>query len=122
MTLVAGRLDRDRRCCLRSCPRGGHDPVNGVIRFLESNLSRGKTIRIQVEFLGTVYNTPRESLPWYNTLRLDRVRHPGRLLDHGGDRVLDGPETLAKRADRALDRRTLGFLDASARVAAHAGP
>jgi hypothetical protein len=44
------------------------DPVNGVIRFLESNLSRGKTNPIQVEFLGTVYNTPNESLPWYNTL------------------------------------------------------
>ena len=44
------------------------DPVNGVVRFLESNLSRGKTIPIQVQFLGTVYNTPKESLPWYNTL------------------------------------------------------
>jgi Dolichyl-phosphate-mannose-protein mannosyltransferase len=44
------------------------DPVNGVHRFLESNLSRGKTIPIQIQFLGAVYNTPRESLPWYNTL------------------------------------------------------
>ena len=44
------------------------DPVNGVIRFLESNLSRGKTRPIQIQFLDVVYNTPRESLPWYNTL------------------------------------------------------
>jgi Dolichyl-phosphate-mannose-protein mannosyltransferase len=44
------------------------DPVNGVIRFLESNLSRGETRPIQVMFLGTVYNTPNDSLPWYNTL------------------------------------------------------
>jgi 4-amino-4-deoxy-L-arabinose transferase-like glycosyltransferase len=44
------------------------DPVNGVIRFLESNLSRGKTRPIQIQFLGDVYNTPKESLPWYNTL------------------------------------------------------
>jgi hypothetical protein len=44
------------------------DPVNGVIRFLESNLSRGKTRPIEIQFLGTVYNTPNESLPWYNTL------------------------------------------------------
>jgi 4-amino-4-deoxy-L-arabinose transferase-like glycosyltransferase len=44
------------------------DPVNGVIRFFESNLSRAKTRPIQIQFLGAVYNTPRESLPWYNTL------------------------------------------------------
>jgi Dolichyl-phosphate-mannose-protein mannosyltransferase len=44
------------------------DPVNGVIRFLESNLSRGKTRPIEIQFLGAVYNTPNESLPWYNTL------------------------------------------------------
>ncbi len=44
------------------------DPVSGVERFLRSNLTRGKTIPIPVEFLGRVYDTPRESLPWYNTL------------------------------------------------------
>ena len=44
------------------------DPFSGVVRFLDSNLSRGKTIPIKVQFLGTVYNTPKESLPWYNTL------------------------------------------------------
>jgi 4-amino-4-deoxy-L-arabinose transferase-like glycosyltransferase len=49
-------------------PPWWHTPLNGVIRFLESNLSRGQTIPIQVAFLGTVYNTPRESLPWYNTI------------------------------------------------------
>jgi hypothetical protein len=53
---------------LASIPPWWHDPVGGVVRFLESNLSRGKTIPIQVQFLGIVYNTPRESLPWYNTL------------------------------------------------------
>ena len=52
------------------------DPVNGVVRFLESNLSRGKTIPIKVQFLGTVYNTPKESLPWYNTLGLDACSSP----------------------------------------------
>ena len=44
------------------------DPVSGVERFLRSNLTRGTTIPIPVEFLGRVYNTPRQSLPWYNTL------------------------------------------------------
>jgi 4-amino-4-deoxy-L-arabinose transferase-like glycosyltransferase len=43
-------------------------PIIGIERFLRSNLSRGKTIPIPVLFLGRVYNTPNESLPWYNTL------------------------------------------------------
>jgi hypothetical protein len=49
-------------------PPWWHDPLSGVVRFLQSNLSRGETIPIQVAFLGNIYNTPRESLPWYNTL------------------------------------------------------
>jgi 4-amino-4-deoxy-L-arabinose transferase-like glycosyltransferase len=44
------------------------DPVSGVWRFLRSNLTRGQTIPIPVEFIGTIYDTPKESLPWYNTL------------------------------------------------------
>ena len=43
-------------------------PAIGLARFFESNLGRGKSIPIQVLFLGTVYNTPRESLPFYNTM------------------------------------------------------
>ena len=44
------------------------EPIAGPIRFFESNLSRAKTIPIQTMFLGTVYRTPAESLPFYNTL------------------------------------------------------
>ena len=44
------------------------EPVSGVERFFRSNLTRGKTIPIPVAFLGRVYQTPNESLPWYNTL------------------------------------------------------
>jgi 4-amino-4-deoxy-L-arabinose transferase-like glycosyltransferase len=44
------------------------DPIGGIVRFFESNLTRGETIIIPVQFLGKVYLTPRESLPWYNTL------------------------------------------------------
>ena len=44
------------------------EPVTGLLRFLDSNLNRGKTIPIKIQFLGTTYNTPKESLPWYNTL------------------------------------------------------
>ena len=43
-------------------------PVSGVERFFRSNLTRAQTIPIPVEFLGWVYDTPRESLPWYNTV------------------------------------------------------
>jgi 4-amino-4-deoxy-L-arabinose transferase-like glycosyltransferase len=44
------------------------EPITGVVRFLQSNLSRGTTIPIRVLFLGRFYVTPNESLPWYNTL------------------------------------------------------
>jgi 4-amino-4-deoxy-L-arabinose transferase-like glycosyltransferase len=44
------------------------DPIGGVIRFLRSNLDRARTNPIKIEFLGTVYDTPKESLPWYNTI------------------------------------------------------
>ncbi len=43
-------------------------PVHGLVRFFQSNLSRGETIRIKTLFLGTIYETPSGSLPWYNTL------------------------------------------------------
>jgi hypothetical protein len=42
--------------------------VVGLIRFLNSNLNRGRTIPIKIQFLGTIYDSPNESLPWYNTL------------------------------------------------------
>jgi len=44
------------------------DPIDGPLRFLKSNLTRSQTIPIRIQFLNTVYETPRESLPWYNTL------------------------------------------------------
>lgn len=44
------------------------EPIAGVSRFLRSNLTRGRTIPIPVQFLGTIYQTPNQSLPWYNTL------------------------------------------------------
>ncbi len=44
------------------------EPVTGVLRFLRSNLTRGRTNPIPVQFLGVVYQTPNQSLPWYNTL------------------------------------------------------
>ncbi len=44
------------------------DPLDGVTRFLKSNQTRAETIPIQVMYLGKIFNSPRESLPWSNTL------------------------------------------------------
>lgn len=41
------------------------DPVAGVDGFFESNLTRGETIRIGIQFWGVRYDF---SLPWYNTI------------------------------------------------------
>jgi 4-amino-4-deoxy-L-arabinose transferase-like glycosyltransferase len=49
-------------------PPWWHDPIGGVLRFFQSNLNRGRTQPIKVEFLGGIYNTPNDSLPWYNTI------------------------------------------------------
>jgi hypothetical protein len=44
------------------------EPITGILRFFQSNLTRGRTIPIPVQFLGVVHETPNQSLPWYNTL------------------------------------------------------
>lgn len=44
------------------------EPVGGPARFFKSNLTRGRTIPIETLYLGKVYKTPVESLPWSNTL------------------------------------------------------
>ena len=49
-------------------PAYWNDPIGGMERFFRSNLTRGKTIPILTMFLGRIYKTPVDSLPWYNTL------------------------------------------------------
>jgi 4-amino-4-deoxy-L-arabinose transferase-like glycosyltransferase len=49
-------------------PPWWHAPLSGVDRFFRSNLSRAKTTPLKTLFLGTIYETPNGSLPWYNTL------------------------------------------------------
>ena len=68
MTLAVGLHDRRGRAVRPTCLPGGASRSVGLFRFLDSNLNRGKTILIKVQFLGTIYDTPKESLPWYNTL------------------------------------------------------
>ncbi len=59
-------------------------PLSGIVRFFESNLNRAKSIPIKVQFLGTTYNTPRQSLPWYNTLLWTVLVTPIGFLLFGG--------------------------------------
>lgn len=42
-------------------------PIAGLEQFFRSNLTRASTVPIQIQFLGRLVLTPRESLPWYNT-------------------------------------------------------
>jgi hypothetical protein len=54
--------------CLILIPPWWTEPISGLLRFFRSNLTRGRTRPIPVQFLGIIYQTPNESLPWYNTL------------------------------------------------------
>lgn len=56
------------------------DPLGGFSRFLASNLGRAASIPIETMFLGRVYNTPAESLPWYNTLAITAMVVPVGVL------------------------------------------
>jgi 4-amino-4-deoxy-L-arabinose transferase-like glycosyltransferase len=49
-------------------PSWWREPVVALVRFMDSNFGRGTTIPIKIQFLGTSYDTPKGSLPWYNTL------------------------------------------------------
>ena len=49
-------------------PPWWNHPVVGVERFLRSNLTRAATTKIPTLFLGRIILTPKDSLPWYNTL------------------------------------------------------
>jgi hypothetical protein len=48
-------------------PPWWHNPVAGLEQFFQSNLTRAKTTPLKTLFLGTIYETPTGSLPWYNT-------------------------------------------------------
>jgi 4-amino-4-deoxy-L-arabinose transferase-like glycosyltransferase len=51
-----------------SLPPWWSEPVVGLFRFLDSNLNRAKSIPIKIQFLGTTFETPKQSLPWFNTI------------------------------------------------------
>ena len=49
-------------------PPWWREPWDGLTKFFLSNLTRGKNAPMPVQFLGRVYLSPNQSLPWYNTL------------------------------------------------------
>jgi 4-amino-4-deoxy-L-arabinose transferase-like glycosyltransferase len=49
-------------------PPWWHNPLVGWVRFFQSNLTRATTMPVKILFLGTTYDTPGGSLPWYNTV------------------------------------------------------
>jgi hypothetical protein len=56
------------------------EPIEGPLRFFRSNLSRAQTIPIETLFLGKVYETPIDSLPWWNSLLLTAMTVPALTL------------------------------------------
>jgi 4-amino-4-deoxy-L-arabinose transferase-like glycosyltransferase len=80
------------------------DPIGGVARFLESNLTRGRTIPLPVLFLGRVFRTPLNSLPWYNTLLLTAATTPVVFLFLG---ILGAIWTVRRAWNRSLPREPL---------------
>lgn len=75
------------------------DPISGPLRFFKSNLTRGQTIPIPVLFLGKIYQTPVESLPWYNTIVWTVLVTPIGLLVLG---ILGAFRAVAKRTTEPL--------------------
>jgi 4-amino-4-deoxy-L-arabinose transferase-like glycosyltransferase len=65
-------------------PPWWNEPVVGLFRFLDSNLNRAKSILINIQFLGRTYVTPKQSLPWYNTLVWTVIVTPVGFLMLGG--------------------------------------
>ncbi|MDG3004227.1 glycosyltransferase family 39 protein [Paludisphaera mucosa] len=57
-------------------PAWWSEPLAGPVRFFRSNLTRQQTIMIPIRFLGQIYRTPNESLPWYNTVVLTAFATP----------------------------------------------
>ena len=52
------------------------EPVTGLFRFFRSNLTAERRLPSPSSSSGTIYQTPNESLPWYNTLALTGMATP----------------------------------------------
>ena len=101
-------------------PPWWNEPVVGLFRFLDSNLNRARSILINIEFLGRTYVTPKQSLPWYNTLVWTLMVTPVGFLMLAALGVWSAVQRLATGIVRRLARRSLVFFDATAGHAARA--
>ncbi len=105
-------------------PTWWSEPIRGLERFLGSNLNRGVTVSIPSLFLGKIYQTPRESLPWYNSLVWIAITTPIGFLALGLTGV--GRALVKWRSDRigllfVASWATLIVLRAMPEVPAHDG-
>ncbi len=73
------------------------EPVEGPIRFFRSNLTRSQTIKIETLYLGKVYVTPSDSLPWSNTLVLTAMTMPVLTLAAGALGLVSGVRSTSNR-------------------------
>ena len=97
------------------------EPVAGLFRFFQSNLTRGRTIPIPVQFLGTIYQTPVESLPWYNTIVWTVLVTPVGFLVLGLAGVYRSVSPDQDGAGRHFDPRALAVSLGAPGRAAYAG-
>ena len=81
------------------------NPVGGVEQFLRSNLTRGNTIPIPIQFLGKTYNTPIDSLPPYNTLAWTVMATPVGFLALA---IVGGCRAVARRVTEPFGLLVLG--------------
>jgi hypothetical protein len=81
-------------------------PVAGPRAFLRSNLTRAETHPVPTLFLGSVYLTPSDSLPWYNTLVWLVIATPVGILAFGLAGVVG---TVLRPADRLSVLALLNF-------------
>ena len=98
------------------------EPITGLVRFFQSNLTRGQTIPIPVQFLGTIYQTPNQSLPWYNTLVWTILVTPVGFLLLGLAGMCRSHPRVQGRTAGPVDPGKLGPADRLAGLAAHARP
>ena len=103
-------------------PPWWHNPVLGLDRFFQSNLSRATTTPLKTLFLGTIYETPTGSLPWYNTVVWTVLVTPVGFLTLGVAGRRPGTPAPSRGFARIVVRCSLGVSHGLASLAAHARP
>ena len=108
LTILAGRPSLAWRRALPAQSALVDRADHGRRAVPRSNLTRGETIPIPMLFLGTVYQTPDESLPWYNTLVWTVLVTPVGFLLLAPWPAWAGRSIAAGRAVRSAGRSVTG--------------